>query len=104
MGNDVTILASILGILVLMGLLVPLAAEMVGVNVDEGKGIGDTNTTGALEDIGWGTLFSSGSVIVSLIKALFWSYDWFPAWLIILHILVRIIAIFIVVRLARGTG
>lgn len=103
-GNDVTILASIMGILLCMGILMPFVYEMVqplgAENFPDYTYREDDNfLDSSVPDFGdlWGFTRNIGT-------SFFWYWSWMPAWLISIHVLLRVVGLFIIIRLVRGTG
>lgn len=116
MGNDVSIIAGIIGILVIIGIFMPLFSEALGVDTGDNP----TFTTpsdplhndSAVEEYArinqtnWYPLADSGNLklIKSVGVSFFWIYDWFPFWLIALHVMIRIIGGILIYRLIRSGG
>jgi len=103
MANDVSILASVLGVLVIMGLILPWVGEMVG-NTESDPTNPDFNQTLTEKGLSETTYSGLWTAAKGIATSFFWLFTWMPAWLQALHLLLRIIGIFIFIRLARGTG
>jgi len=99
-GNDVAILASILGILVVMGIVMPWVYDLISVGGEEYPNPTLDEDAFATEP-DFGDLWTTTK---SILTSFFWVYSWFPAWLTSLHLLMRVVGIFIIIRLVRGTG
>ena len=113
MANDVEIIAGILGILLVMGIIMPWVAEATGVTSSNPDFIvprelyGNQTAIDEYGDISSGTWYpmTGLGIISSLATAFFWKYSWFPAWLTALHVLIRIIGAILIYRQIRsGAG
>ncbi len=100
MASDVSILFGILLFLILLGIFLPQMQDALGPKVSTIR----ENITALDPESGGNWISSSSNAFVGIMTALFWTFNWFPIWLQALHIVIRIIAIFIGVRLFRGTG
>lgn len=120
-GNDVAILGGILFILLFMGFFMPILDDVIGGGVIAGTpdmeaaassipNPDDGNTSTPFSDISSsGTIPTGLGIVESLARAFLWSYDWgtgyIAAFLLILHISIRIIGAVLIYRLIRsGAG
>lgn len=115
-GNDVSIMAGILSMLIVMSILIPWIQDAADVTKSEvtvpmpvGFQSGNVNQTSIdeYESISSGSWYGGGKlgILTSLLTSFFWYYPWFPVWLTTLHIALRIIGGVIIYRLIRsGAG
>jgi len=112
MGNDVTILTGIVGILIVMGIMMPWVYEMVNFSGSSAdvqpplNPLGNQTATNEYASISAANWYAGGlGIITSLAQAFFFYYPWFPVWLTTLHILIRVIGGVLIYRLIRsGAG
>jgi membrane protein insertase Oxa1/YidC/SpoIIIJ len=107
--NDVVIFTSIMFFLVGLGVLAPMSQGGLNVRIDQSstltvfENINQSSITNA-PDIFGGT-GSIWAMLANIFIALFWTFSWFPWWLQLFHIGLRVILIYLLIRLFRsGAG
>ncbi|MCX6654508.1 MAG: hypothetical protein NTY03_05225 [Candidatus Bathyarchaeota archaeon] len=106
--NDVVIFSSIMFFLVTLGFFAPLIQSGTNTAVETPNGLDVTliNVTG-ITDLSNVTdvTFSFWGVLGGIFTSLFLWFSWFPLWLTIIHIGLRLILLLIIYRLIRsGAG
>ena len=95
--NDISILAAIFSVFVLLGVMLPFieaefenqssSVDVAGLEADVGQEIkGDINAISAFK------------ILLSIVTMFFWTFGTLPFWLDSLFVVVRIIFIFIIAR------
>jgi len=107
--NDVGIILAIMASLVILGIVAPLIQQATFYTVTSGGAsdykIISTNSSTIMnpsyDPTGPTPLNALGGIAV----AIFWVFGWMPAWLVSLHVLIRVILILLIYRQIRsGSG
>lgn len=104
-GGYSTTLITILLVLGLMAIFVPMLQDAVGVT----SSTYDVPTSGNVSlieeynpDTANPELGSAKQMLgSSFVKSLFWYYDWFPIWLTLVHVIIRIVAIYCIYKIVN---
>jgi len=83
-----------------MTIFVPSFQEVVGSTTATTYDVPTAGNKTAVED--WTPATDATTpkeMLGSFVDAIFWYYDWFPVWLTLLHVIVRIVAVYSIYRI-----